>query len=184
MAKVFDSITEELQEFIAKQYIFFVATAPIDSTGHVNLSPKGLESFRILSPHKVAYLDLTGSGNETSAHLQENGRITLMFCAFQEPPCILRLYGRGNTILPGNSDWEFLSSQFPQIPGTRQIIVADIERVQTSCGMGVPLYEYQGYRQALVNWAEKKGEQGIKEYHKQKNLVSIDGLTTPLSEIL
>jgi len=184
MAKVFDSITAELQKFIANQQIFFVATAPIDSTGHVNLSPKGLESFRILSPHKVAYLDLTGSGNETSAHLQENGRITLMFCAFQEPPCILRLYGRGNTILPGNSDWEFLSSQFPQIPGTRQIIVADIDRVQTSCGMGVPLYEYQAHRQALVNWAEKKGEQGIKEYHKQKNLLSIDGLATPLSEIL
>ncbi|MGF1673274.1 MAG: pyridoxamine 5'-phosphate oxidase family protein [Rivularia sp. (in: cyanobacteria)] len=184
MAKVFDSITAELQKFIANQQIFFVATAPIDSTGHVNLSPKGLESFRILSPHKVAYLDLTGSGNETSAHLQENGRITLMFCAFQEPPCILRLYGRGNTILPGNSDWESLSSQFPQIPGTRQIIVADIERVQTSCGMGVPLYEYQEHRQALVNWAEKKGEQGIKEYHKQKNLVSIDGLATPLSETL
>ncbi|MEA5594672.1 pyridoxamine 5'-phosphate oxidase family protein [Rivularia sp. UHCC 0363] len=135
MAKVFDSITEELQKFIANQQMFFVATAPLSSTGHVNLSPKGLESFRILSQHKVAYLDLTGSGNETSAHLQENGRITLMFCAFEEPPCILRLYGSGNTILPGNPDWESLCSEFPQIPGTRQIIVADIDRVQTSCGM-------------------------------------------------
>ena len=183
MAKVFDSITEELQKFIANQQMFFVATAPLSSTGHVNLSPKGLESFRILSPHKVAYLDLTGSGNETSAHLQENGRITLMFCAFEEPPCILRLYRSGNTILPGNPDWESFCSQFPQIPGTRQIIVADIDRIQTSCGTSVPLYEYQGQRQALVNWAVKKGERGIKEYHQQKNLISIDGLPTPLSQI-
>ena len=184
MAKVFDSITEELQKFIANQHIFFVGTAPLDSTGHVNLSPKGLESFRILSSNKVGYLDLTGSGNETSAHLQENGRITLMFCAFEEPPRILRLYGCGKTILPGTSEWESLYSQFPEIPGTRQIIVADIERVQTSCGFGVPLYEYQGQRETLVNWANKKGEEGIKEYHKKKNLVSIDGLTTPLGEIL
>lgn len=184
MAKVFDCITEELQQFITKQHIFFVATAPLDSNGQVNLSPKGLESFRVLSPNKVAYLDLTGSGNETSAHLQENARITLMFCAFEEPPSILRLYGKGTTILPGNSQWEFLYWQFPQIPGTRQIIVADIERVQTSCGFGVPLYKYQGQRETLVNWATKKGEEGIKEYHRQKNLASIDGLPTPLSEIL
>ncbi|MEM9924014.1 MAG: pyridoxamine 5'-phosphate oxidase family protein [Cyanobacteria bacterium P01_D01_bin.50] len=184
MAKVFDCITEELQQFIANQHIFFVGTAPLDSTGHVNLSPKGLQSFRILSPNKVAYLDLTGSGNETSAHLQENGRITLMFCAFEEPPCILRLYGHGKTILPGNSKWESLYSQFPEIPGSRQIIVADIERVQTSCGFGVPLYEYRSQRQTLINWANKKGKEGIKEYHNQKNLISIDGLPTPLGEIL
>lgn len=183
MAKVFDSITEELQKFIANQHIFFVGTAPLDSTGHVNLSPKGNNTFRILSSNKVAYLDLTGSGNETSAHLQENGRITFMFCAFEGLPSILRLYGSGKTILPGTSEWESLYSQFPEIPGTRQIIVADIERVQTSCGMSVPLYEYQGQRENLVKWAAKKGEEGIKKYHKQKNLVSIDGLATPLSEI-
>jgi hypothetical protein len=182
MAKVFDCITEELQEFIAKQHIFFVASAPLSGTGHVNLSPKGLESFRVLSPHQVAYLDLTGSGNETSAHLQENGRITLMFCAFQEPPVILRLYGRGYTILPTSPEWDSLYSLFPPIPGTRQIIVADIERVQTSCGFAVPLYQYQGQRDTLVNWASKKGEQGIKEYQQQKNIISIDGLSTPLSE--
>ena len=182
MAKTFDSITEELQKFIADQHIFFVGTAPLSSTGHVNLSPKGLDSFRILSTHRVAYLDLTGSGNETSAHLQENGRITFMFCSFGEKPCILRLYGWGNTVLPESSEWESLYVLFPQIPGTRQIIVADIERVQTSCGFGVPLYEYQGQRQTLVNWAEKKGEQGIQEYHQRKNFVSIDGLPTPLSK--
>ncbi len=184
MAKVFDSITEELQKFIANQHIFFVGTAPLDSTGHVNLSPKGNNTFRILSPNKVAYLDLTGSGNETSAHLQENGRITFMFCAFEGSPSILRLYGSGTTILPGNSEWESLYSHFPEIPGTRQIIVAEIERVQTSCGMSVPLYEYQAQRESLVKWAAKKGESGIKEYHKQKNMVSIDGLATPLSEIV
>lgn len=182
MAKVFDCITEELQGFIASQHIFFVGSAPLSVTGHVNLSPKGLESFRILSAHQVAYLDLTGSGNETSAHLQENGRITLMFCAFEEPPRILRLYGKGYTILPSHPDWKTLYSLFPQIPGTRQIIVADIERVQTSCGMGVPLYEYQGQRQSLVNWASKKGEEGIQEYQQQKNIISIDGLSTPLNK--
>ncbi len=184
MAKVFDSITEELQKFIVNQHMFFVGTAPLNSDGHVNISPKGLESFRILSPHKVAYLDLTGSGNETSAHLQENGRITFMFCAFEGSPSILRLYGSGKTILPNSSEWESLYSQFPEIPGTRQIIVADIERVQTSCGMSVPLYDYQAQRENLVKWASKKGESVIKEYHQKKNMVSIDGLATPLSEIL
>lgn len=182
MAKTFDSITEELQKFIAEQHIFFVGTAPLSSAGHINVSPKGLDSFRVLSPNRVAYLDLTGSGNETSAHLQENGRITFMFCSFEEKPCILRLYGWGSTVIPESSDWESLYLLFPQIPGIRQIIVADIERVQTSCGFGVPLYEYQGQRQTLVDWAEKKGEIGIQEYHQQKNLISIDGLPTPLSK--
>ncbi|MBD2344814.1 pyridoxamine 5'-phosphate oxidase family protein [Anabaena subtropica] len=183
MAKVFDHITKELQEFIADQHLFFVASAPLSPNGHVNMSPKGLDCFRILSHHQVAYLDLTGSGNETSAHLQENGRITLMFCAFEKSPCILRLYGKGKTILPSSPDWDSLYSLFPAIPGIRQIIVADIERVQTSCGFGVPLYEYQGQRQILVDWANKKGEQGVKDYQQQKNLVSIDGLSTPLSQL-
>ena len=182
MAKLFDLITEELQKFIINQKIFFVGTAPLSSVGHVNLSPKGLESFRILSPHRVGYLDVTGSGNETSAHLQENGRITLMFCAFQEPACILRLYGQGQTILPGSPEWNSLYPLFPPLAGTRQIIIADIERVQTSCGFGVPLYEYQGQRDTLVNWASKKGEEGVKEYQQKNNLVSIDGLSTPLSK--
>jgi Pyridoxamine 5'-phosphate oxidase len=183
MAKIFDCITKELQEFIAAQHLFFVASAPLNPDGHVNMSPKGLDCFRIISPHQGAYLDLTGSGNETSAHLQENGRITLMFCAFAEPPSILRLYGKGKTILPNSSEWDSLYSLFPQLPGTRQIIVADIERVQTSCGFGVPLYEYRGQRQILVDWAQKKGEEGVREYQKQKNVVSIDGLATPLSKL-
>jgi hypothetical protein len=181
MSQVFDCITEELQEFIAAQHMFFVGSAPLSPTGHVNLSPKGLESFRILSPHRVGYLDLTGSGNETSAHVQENGRITFLFCAFQEPACILRLYGKGYTVLPDSPDWQSLQPLFPKLPGSRQIIVADIERVQTSCGFGVPLYEYQGQRQTLVKWASKKGKKAVKEYQQKKNLASIDGLPTPLS---
>ena len=182
MTKVFDFITAELEKFIVTQKMFFVGTAPLSSTGHVNLSPKGLESFRILSPHRVGYLDVTGSGNETSAHLQENGRITLMFCAFQEPACILRLYGQGQTILPDSPEWNSLYPLFPPLPGIRQIIIADIERVQTSCGFGVPLYEYQGQRDILVNWASKKGEEGVKEYQQKNNLISIDGLSTPLNK--
>ncbi len=183
MAKVFDRITPELQEFIAAQPLFFVATAPLDATGHVNLSPKGFDCLRVLSPHFVAYLDVTGSGNETSAHLLENGRITLMFCAFAGKPLILRLYGRGRVVLPTDADWRSLSAQFPDIPGTRQIIVADIERVQTSCGMGVPLLAYQGQRQELIQWAEKKGAAGVRDYHHAKNQVSIDGLPTPLAAL-
>ncbi|MBW4684147.1 MAG: pyridoxamine 5'-phosphate oxidase family protein [Komarekiella atlantica HA4396-MV6] len=183
MAKFFDCITEELQEFITAQHLFFVGSAPLSPTGHINLSPKGLDCFRILSPNQVAYLDLTGSGNETSAHLQENGRITLMFCAFKEPPCILRLYGQGRTILSSSPDWNALYSLFSPLPGTRQIIVVDIKKVQTSCGLGVPLYEYQGQRQTIVNWAIKKGEQGVRDYQQQKNIVSIDGLSTPLSKL-
>jgi hypothetical protein len=181
MAKVFDAITDDLQDFIAAQQIFFVATAPLSATGHINLSPKGLNSFRILSPNRVAYLDLTGSGNETSAHLAENGRITFMFCAFQGAPMILRLYGQGQTVLPETPEWIVFSSLFPEIPGARQIIVADIDRVQTSCGMGVPLYECQGQRDGLINWAVKKGEVGLQDYWYEKNRVSIDGLPTPIS---
>ena len=181
MAKLFDCITDDLQRFIAAQQIFFVATAPLHPTGHVNLSPKGLDSLRILSPQRVAYLDFTGSGNETSAHLQENGRITLMFCAFEGPPRILRLYGQGQTVLPNSSDWNALYPLFPAIPGARQIIVTDVDRIQTSCGNGVPLFEYLGQREQMVIWADKKGEQGLQDYWHQKNMVSIDGLPTPMS---
>lgn len=184
MAKVYDQISEELQHFITAQHIFFVATAPLSESGHVNLSPKGLDSFAILSPRRVAYLDLTGSGNETSAHLHENGRITLMFCAFQGPPLILRLYGCGKVLLPSDNEWEAMRSLFSSIPGVRQIMVVDVERVQTSCGTGVPLYEYAGQRQELVQWAVNKGNLGLEQYWQQKNTVSIDGQLTPLGEHL
>ncbi|MDX2212344.1 MAG: pyridoxamine 5'-phosphate oxidase family protein [Oculatellaceae cyanobacterium bins.114] len=181
MAKVFDCITDDLQKFIATQHIFFVATAPLSATGHINVSPKGLDSFRILSPNQVAYLDLTGSGNETSAHLLENTRITLMFCAFQGAPMILRLYGQGKVLLPTMSGWDSLAELFPNLPGIRQIVVADIDRVQTSCGTAVPLFQHEGDRDQLVQWAIKKGDAGLRDYWQQKNMTSIDGLPSPLS---
>lgn len=180
MAKVFEQLTPNLIEFIQQQPLFFVATAPLTPNGHVNLSPKGFDSFQILSPTRVAYLDLTGSGNETSAHLQENGRITLMFCAFEGAPLILRLYGQGRTVLPGEPEWEQMRDRFPKIPGSRQIILADLHRVQTSCGFGVPLLSYEGQRDGLVTWAEKKGPDGLAAYQQKKGSRSIDGLATPI----
>ena len=161
--------------------MFFVATAPLNGDGHVNLSPKGLDSFRVLSETRVAYMDIIGSGNETSAHILENGRITIMFCAFEGAPKILRLYGKGYSVLPGDAQWAELSAQFVLQPATRQLIVADIHRVQTSCGFGVPLYEYTGERDHAQKWAEKKGPDGLKAYQEEKNLVSLDGLPTALA---
>jgi len=180
--RLYDSITDELKDFIAGQAMFFVATAPLSATGHVNLSPKGLDSFRVLSPQQVAYSDFTGSGNETSAHLQENGRITFMFCAFEKAPMILRLYGQGWVVLPDYGEWSSLVPLFPATPGLRQIIVVDIQRVQTSCGTGVPLFSLVGQRDEMIHWATKKGEQGLLDYWKQKNRASIDQLPTPLGE--
>ncbi len=182
MAKVHPQLTPDLQAFITAQQLFFVASAPLSATGHINLSPKGLDTFRILSPQQVAYLDLTGSGNETSAHLQENGRLTFLFCAFTGKPQILRLYGRGRTILPEYAEWNTFSPHFTRLPGTRQIIVADLERVQTSCGFGVPEYDYRGQRTQLPDWARKKGDPGIAAYQQRKGSQSIDGLLTPLGE--
>ena len=181
MAKFSDSIQPAHQTFITQQRMFFVATAPLDGDGHVNCSPKGGDAFRVLSPNSVAYLDLTGSGNETSAHLLENGRITFMFCAFEGAPNILRLYGEGRTVLPGDAEWVELAALFqPLHPTVRQIIVATIDKVQTSCGYSVPLYEYAGERDHAYKWADKKGPEGLEEYRREKNRVSIDGLPTAL----
>jgi hypothetical protein len=184
MGKLYDHITDHLQAFIQAQHLFFVATAPLEAKGHVNLSPKGCDSFRILSPNRVAYLDLTGSGNETSAHLLENGRITFMFCAFEGAPNIVRLYGKGHTILRDTPEWDALFPLFPDLLGARQLITANIDRVFTSCGYGVPLYDYVGERDTWLKWAETKGEDGLIEYRKEKNSASIDGLPTPLCEAL
>ncbi len=178
MGKFHESILPAHQEFIKKQHLFFVCTAPLDASGHINISPKGLDTFRVLSDKKVAYMDFIGSGNETSAHTLENGRITFMFCAFQGPPNILRLYGKGVTVLPGTEHWEEYAQQFNLYPSTRQIIVADIDLVGTSCGYGVPLYEYSGERRILFDWAERKGEAGLSTYIQEKNLKSLDGLPT------
>jgi hypothetical protein len=182
MGKTYESITPELRAFIGQQRMFFVATAPLDARGHVNVSPKGLDSFRVMDEKRVAYMDLTGIGNETSAHLEENGRITLMFCAFAGDPKILRLYGRGRTILVGGDGWAELASQFELRPGARQVIVVDVERVQTSCGFGVPVYEFQADRDMLLAWAAKKGRDGIEKYQREKNAASIDGLPTTLGK--
>jgi hypothetical protein len=180
MAELFDEITERLQAFIAAQQIFFVASAPLGADGHVNVSPKGLDCLRILTPNRVAYLDLTGSGTETSAHLRENGRITLMFCAFSGPPRILRLFGHGEVALPGSEAWNELRPLYDDYPGARQIIVIDVTRVQTSCGFGVPLYDYVDQRDTMIRWANAKGDDGLETYRAEKNARSIDGLPTPL----
>jgi hypothetical protein len=181
MGKVVECITPELKAFIEAQPLFFVATAPLSGEGHVNLSPKGLDCLRVLSPTRVAYLDLTGSGNETAAHLHENGRITLMFCAFAGPPRILRLYGAGEVLLPESAEWAEVSSAFPTYPGIRQVVRAEITRVQTSCGFAVPLMEYSGQRDTLLRWAEAKGD-ALPAYRQEKNSRSIDGLSAPTAD--
>ena len=150
MAEFFDSLTEQHVAMIAKQPVFFVATAA--PTGRINLSPKGYDAFRVLSPKRVAYLDLGGSGNETHAHLAADGRITLMFCDFEQPALILRIYGRGVPVLPQDDEWHELSAHFALLPGTRQIFVIEVESVQTSCGWGVPFMAFDRERETLVKY--------------------------------
>jgi Pyridoxamine 5'-phosphate oxidase len=184
MGKFFAAILPAHQQFIQKQHLFFVATAPLSADGHINLSPKGMDSFRVLSDTKVAYLDVIGSGNETSAHTLENGRITFMFCSFVGAPNILRLYGKGRAVLPGNPEWADLAPHFTVPVNVRQIFVAEIDMVQTSCGYGIPLFEYTGERTIMADWVAKKGEDGLKNYILQKNIESIDGLKTNHGEII
>ncbi|MCW9035900.1 MAG: pyridoxamine 5'-phosphate oxidase family protein [Rhodospirillales bacterium] len=175
MTKFADKIESNHQTFMAKQQMFFIATAP--DKGRVNLSPKGLDCFKVISPNRVVYRDLTGSGNETSAHLNQNGRITIMFCAFEGNPLILRLYGMGHAVTAVSPDWEEYTALFGDQPtGIRQFMVIDVESVQSSCGFGVPLYEYQGERDNLTNYLEKIGDDGAKEFQDKNNTVSIDGL--------
>lgn len=178
MGKFHSHIQDSHKEFIEKQKMFFVCTAPLSKDGHINMSPKGMDSFRVLSDAKVGYMDIIGSGNETSAHTKENGRITFMFCAYEGPPNILRLYGKGRAVLRDTPEWNELSQHFTIYPSTRQIIVADIHLVQTSCGYGVPFYNYVGERRTHFDWAEKKGEDGLREYIIEKNVKSLDGLET------
>lgn len=181
MGKFHTTIQPHHKDFIEKQKMFFVATAPLSKDGHINLSPKGIDSFKVFSPALVAYMDVVGSGNETSAHTLENGRITIMFCAYDGPPNILRLYGKGRTVLPGDSEWPELAKHFELQLATRQIIVADIHKVQTSCGYSVPLYTYTGERDHADKWANSKGAEGLEKYKQEKNHRSIDGLPTNLS---
>jgi len=180
MAKFNDKITLRIKKFIADQKMFFVATAP--KNGRINLSPKGMDSFRVLDEKRVAWLSVTGSGNETSAHLLEDNRITIMFCAFEGAPNILRLYGKAKEVLPNDTEWNSLISKFPKLTGARQIFDITIESTQTSCGMSIPFYEYKEERNQLLDWAEEKGESDIKQYWKDRNETSIDGLNTRFKE--
>lgn len=176
MAKFYTSITKRVQQFIDKQKVFFVATAP--ENGRINVSPKGMDSFRVMNENRVLWLNVTGSGNETAAHLLEKNRITIMFCSFEGAPNILRLYGKGKEIKEIDPNWNEVISLFPKTPGTRQIFDIAIESVQTSCGMSIPFFEYKGEREELNDWASEKGKDGIKDYWEAKNQTSIDGLPT------
>ncbi len=178
MSSWFKEITPELKEFIAAQKVFFVATAP--TTGRINLSPKGMDTFRVINPRRVIYLDITGSGNETAAHLLENGRITIMFCSFDKTARIARLYGHGRTIHPRDTSWPEYLSMFPPQPGIRQIMEIDIESAMTSCGYGVPLMENLRERETLRKYWEKRDEQTLVAYQHKANERSIDGLPTGL----
>ena len=180
MAQRFPAISDKLRDFIEAQKLFFVATATADS--RVNISPKGMDSLRVLGPNRVVWLNVTGSGNETAAHVEENPRMTIMFAAFDGDPMILRLYGKARAIHRRDPEWEALIALFEPLPGARQIFDLDIDLVQTSCGMAVPLFNYVGQRELLNRWAEKKGEQGIREYWEAKNRISLDGKGTGIVE--
>jgi hypothetical protein len=175
MATVVDALDDALVEWIEAQPVFFVGSAPADG-GHVNISPKGYDSFRVLGPRSVAYLDLTGSGAETIAHTRENGRLTIMFCAFQGPPRILRLYGTGTAHLCGSPGYEALAPRFDVLPGARSIVALEIDRISTSCGYSVPFLSLEDERPTLQQWAARKDDDAIAAYWAQKNRVSIDGL--------
>ena len=176
MGKVFDAIDERMHEWLQRQRMFFVATAPLSGDGLLNLSPKGLDSFAVLGPRRVAYLDLTGSGIETIAHLRENGRIVLMFCAFDGPPRVVRFHGRGTAFEAGAAGFDELAARFPHYPSTRAVIEVDVARIADTCGYGVPLYHYEAQRDQLDAWASRKGADGLREYRAANNARSLDGL--------
>jgi len=176
MGKLYEEITTDLAAWLRAQRMFFVGTAPLSANGLVNCSPKGMDTFRILGPRQVAYLDLTGSGVETIAHLRENRRIVFMFCAFSGPPKIVRLHGTGEVITPGSEEWDELRQGFPQYPGARAIICAEVSRISDSCGYAVPRMDYLEDRDVLIRSTEAKGIEGLKMYQDEKNARSLDGL--------
>lgn len=176
MAQRYRELSDTHIQFISKQKIFFVGTATADS--RINISPKGMDSLRVLGPRRVVWLNVTGSGNETSAHVQHDPRMTVMFCAFDGPPLILRLYGTAKVVHPRDPEWRELCSLFPPLPGARQVFDVTIDLVQTSCGMAVPYLSYTGDRELLNEWAAKKGEEGLRQYREEKNQVSLDGIPT------
>jgi len=176
MGKTRDAIDPDTAAWIEAQHLFFVATAPSGADGHVNCSPKGGGALRVLDPNTVAYPDYTGSGAETIAHLRDNGRIVVMFCAFSGPPRILRLHGTGDAIPADHPDFAALVARLPPHPGTRAIIRVRVARVADSCGFGVPLYDHVGPRETLEEWSQNKGVHGLADYRNKKNAASIDGL--------
>lgn len=176
MSEIFKSISKEHQEFIKQQRLFFVATAM--ASGRVNVSPKGMDTLRVKNDRQVVWLNLTGSGNETATHVLQSARMTIMFCAFEGPPLILRLYGNTKVYHPRHIRWNELIGEFSQHPGARQIFEMEVDMIQTSCGFGVPLMDYRGERELLSDWATKKGELGLLEYWEKKNKASLDGCDT------
>lgn len=176
MGRTFETLTPALTSFIESQHVFFVATAALDPGGHVNLSPKGGDTLRVLDERRVVYLDLTGSGVETIAHVRENGRITLLFTALDGPPQLVRLWGHGEAVLRDDERFPALAALFEELPGTRGVIDVAVERVGTSCGFGVPLYRYEGERSRLVDGLAAKGPDGVAAYWEKHNRTSIDGL--------
>lgn len=178
MGKVYAEITTELASWVQRQKMFFVATAPLAGEGHVNCSPKGLDSLRIIDAQTVAYADLTGSGAETAAHLRENGRIVLMFCAFEGPPKIVRFHGQGEVVVPSSPQWGELAAFMPVRPSIRAIVRVRVTRVSDSCGFGVPHLQFVEEREVMDRWVETKGLQNLPAYRREKNTNSIDGLPT------
>jgi len=176
MGKIYSSIDDSLRQFIQAQPVFFVGSAPLNPDGHVNISPKGLDTLRILDPTTIAYLDLTGSGIETVSHLKENGRIVLMFCAFHGPAKILRIYGKGRVVEPQEAEFPVLVAHFPSYEGTRAIVSLEISRIADSCGFGVPRMQYEAERKELSVWTTKQGPEKLNRYRAEKNHHSIDGL--------
>ena len=176
MGKLTPFITPVQQEFIKQQKMFFVATAATDGT--VNLSPKGMDSLKVIDENTVAWLNVTGSGNETAAHVQQNSRMTIMFCAFEGKPLILRLYGQAKAIHQGDEQWHECYGLFEPLPAARQVFVLKVDSTQSSCGMGVPLYDFVGQREDLNRSHKKKSEQQIQDYWKKANQESIDGFPT------
>lgn len=176
MGQKFPALEPQQIEFIEKQPLFFVTTAPKE--GHLNLSPKGYDSLRVLGPNRILWMNLTGSGNETAAHLLEDERMTLMFCSFDDAPLILRAYGTATTIYPDQPDWEAAYAHFPENEGVRQIFDLTIDLVHSSCGFGVPKMERLEPRNHLDRWIEKKGAEGIQQYQQEKNQISLDGKPT------
>lgn len=176
MGKEYQEIDGRVMDWIERQRLFFVATAPLADDGRVNCSPKGLNSLRVLGPRQIAYADIGGSGIETVAHLKENGRIVIMMCAFDGPPKIFRFYGTGRPVEPRDAEFERLVPMFPGMPAIRNFVVVDIEYIRDSCGYGVPLYEFQSERESLKNWCESKTGDEMLEYRSEQNALSLDGL--------